>query len=119
MSDDDAKSRILARRAKFVAAAVASLGTATACDRCGDHPMAQPCLAVPLLVHEAGATIEDDAAPPRPCLEVPRAPLDGGRPRPCLSIARPPTARDAGATTQHDAAAPRPCLEPIVPDRIP
>jgi hypothetical protein len=114
MTDDEPKKRILARRAKFVAAAVASLGAASACDRCGESTHAAPCLSVSVLVPDAGATIEDDAAPPRPCLEMMDTPLDGGRPHPCLSIIMPPAAVDAGATIQEDAAAPRPCLKPMM-----
>ena len=109
MTDDDSRARILARRAKFVAAAVAGLGAASGCDQCGESTRAAPCLSVSVLVPDAGATIDDDAAPPRPCLEIMDAPLDAGRPHPCLSIIMPPAARDAGVTVQ-DAALPRPCL---------
>ena len=115
MTDDGARKRILARRAQFIAAAVASFGAASACDRCGG-PSASPgpCLSVSVVVPDAGATIEDDAAPPRPCLEIMDPPLDAGRPHPCLSIIMPQT-RDAGATLQDDAAAPpRPCLKPVM-----
>lgn len=109
MTDDEPRKRILARRAKFIAAAMAGLGTATACDRCGGPGASPgPCLSVSVVVPDAGATIEEDAAPPRPCLEIMDSPLDAGRPHPCLSIIMP-QARDAGATTQ-DAALPRPCL---------
>ena len=108
MTDDDSKRRILARRAQFVAAAVASLGAASACDRCGDSPPPLSCLSVSVVVPDAGATITDDAAAPRPCLEIMDPPLDAGRPHPCLSVIMP-TARDAGATVE-DAGLPRPCL---------
>lgn len=84
MGDDDIKKLIFARRAKFVAAAVAGLNAAM----CG------------------GTTSQ-----PEPCLS-PRAPgdaglVDQGTPQPCLS-ARPD---DAG--TDGDAA-PQPCLTPQI-----
>lgn len=108
MTDTDPKKRILARRAQFIAAAVASLGTASACDACDgakSGPGPEPCLSVSVLVPDAGATIADDAAPPRPCLEVMGPALDAGSPRPCLSIRMPPVERDAGATI--DGPAPK------------
>ena len=72
---DEAKKAILARRAKFVAAAIAGLGAA-----CGKH------------------TSEDAGAPPGPCLSVAIVPDAGDedvqpRPRVCLSVPMP---RDAG-----------------------
>ncbi len=103
MNDDDAKRRILARRAKFVAAAVAGLGAVTACDQCGPKPCLEPPLAsttppgpclsvstVPMGVHD-GAVIDPDAAPPpHPCLSIIRPVDDGGMPMPCLSGMAPP-----------------------------
>jgi hypothetical protein len=71
---DDAKRAILARRAKFVAAAIAGLGAA-----CGKEPKG-----------------DDAGAPPGPCLSVYVAPdagaPDAQRPRACLSAPMP---RDA------------------------
>ena len=113
MTDDEPKKRILARRAQFVAAAVASLGAASACDACGESRHAAPCLSVSVLVLDSGATIEDDAAPPRPCLEVTDTPLDASRPHPCLSIIMP--SRDAGATIEDAAGVVRPCLKMPMP----
>lgn len=95
---DDAKKTILARRAKFIAAAVASVGIA-----CGKTPMSspEPCLSV---------ATEHDAAAPMPCLSPPPSdagvtppPSDAGVtpptspttvPMPCLSVRMPP--KDAG-----------------------
>ena len=95
---DDAKKAILARRAKFIAAAVASVGIA-----CGKTPMSspEPCLSI---------AVDHDAAP-MPCLSMPLRPPDAGAtapadagsdaeagpkpiPMPCLSVRMPP--RDAG-----------------------
>lgn len=59
---DDAKRTILARRARFIAAAVASVGMA-----CG----------------------KEKATPPQPCLEVAMEPDAGPTPAPCLSVAIP------------------------------
>jgi hypothetical protein len=94
----DAKKLILARRARFIAAAVASVGIA-----CGKKDVPpQPCLSEPM--------IRDDAEAPQPCLSVaiPTDPLppDAEPPRPCLSIANPNTRPDAGTTT----AKPKPPL---------
>ena len=91
MSDDDAKKIILARRARFVAAAVASVGMACGKTETGAMPM--PCLS---------ESMPSDAEPsPMPCLSPMPAdaaafdpPADAGAdatiPVPCLSI-RPPT----------------------------
>lgn len=103
MSDDDAKRRILARRAKFVAAAVAGLGAVSACDHCGsprpclEPPLASttppgPCLSVSTVPTgvDAGAVIDPDAAPrPHPCLSIIRPTDDSGMPTPCLNLAPP------------------------------
>ncbi|MBX3188524.1 MAG: hypothetical protein KF819_16025 [Labilithrix sp.] len=97
MSDDDrresdAKRAILARRARFVAAAMASVGVA-----CGKSATPQPCLE---------PTMVEDAAPPLPCLSpppTPETPVTDAEasdaqapPRPCLSVVAPRP--DAGAT---------------------
>lgn len=88
--DDEARRIILARRARFVAAAVtinAAAAVAAACE---------PCLS-------PTGPIEPDGAVP-----------DGGRdatPQPCLNVVQPPTdAGDAGDAT------PQPCLSPLPPD---
>ena len=87
MSNDELKKRILARRAKFVAAALAAsgLGVAAACG--GD-------------VTKAGDAGTDAAAdsPPQPCLSPPQS--DASFDAPSDSSA------DADAT-------PQPCLVPI------
>lgn len=63
---DDAKKTILARRASFVAAAIASVGIA--CGKTQSSP--EPCLAVPMN-HDP-----DAEAPPMPCLSPVAAPVD-------------------------------------------
>lgn len=87
MSNDEQKKRILARRAKFVAAALAAsgLGAAAACG--GD-------------VTNAGDAGTDAAAdsPPQPCLSPPQG----------------DASVDAPSDSSADAdAAPQPCLAPI------
>jgi len=86
--NDDAKKKILARRAKFIAAAVA--GISISCGK--DRP--EPCLSVTHIPDAAS----DDGGTPQPCLSPP--------PQPCLSVYNPPP--DAGPP-------PRPCLEPMPP----
>jgi hypothetical protein len=99
--NDDAKKKILARRARFIAAAVA--GISISCGK--DRP--EPCLSV------THVPDPDAASTPQPCLEV-TASDDGGAPQPCLSpppqpclsVYNPPP--DAGPP-------PRPCLKPMTP----
>ena len=116
---DDAKKAILARRAKFVAAAIAGLGVACGKERAAaclsiaapaedaGPASPQPCLSAwsgstppvwnQTSTPDAGdpvmqADVEPDGGPmPRPCL-TPR--VHDTEPRPCLSIA--PPSRDAG-----------------------
>jgi hypothetical protein len=87
---DDARKRILERRARFVAAAIATLGSS--CSR------PQPCLsAVPLQEHDAAtptkAAESPDAGAPVPCLEI--EPPPSAAPAICLSP-MPPRKTDAG-----------------------
>lgn len=89
-NDDDAvKKAILARRARFIAAAVASVGIACGKTTKEDAPPV-PCLSVPL----------DYDAQPLPCLtptvaDAGAPAADAGAPVPCLSVAMP---KDAGPT---------------------
>jgi|GEM_PF-2369309 len=99
---DEAKAIVLARRARFVAAAVASVGIA--CGKSTTPP--EPCLS---------ATVQPDAAP-LPCLSP--MPADAGReapPMPCLSQPMPTStadaAADAGKPPNADAGA-----KPLAPD---
>ena len=117
---DDAKKIILARRARFLAAAVASVGIA--CGKESTPP--QPCLSEPYIAPDAEpmpcltpiAVEQPDAAQPQPCLAPP--PPDAGPepPRPCLSpppynppdAGKPPKKPDAGPP----GPPPMPCLTP-------
>lgn len=115
MNDDEARKKILARRAAFVAAALATVA-------CGKENVPQPCLSPPPLPPgDGGAPTEQplvtpdaqppvEPPPPQPCLSpMPHPPrdTDGGvqlpPPRPCLSI-KMPDPPDAGPP-------PRPCLK--------
>ena len=108
--DDEARKKILARRATFVAAALAGVGTA-----CGKEPTPppQPCLTPVQTV--------DDAAAPEPCLSPPPRPdeADAGKPEPCLRV---PVPADDGTEAppppppRRDAGKPQPCLK-IAPPR--
>lgn len=89
MSEDELKKRILSRRAKFVAAAIAASGIAAACggevtgpgDASTDGPkdtavdVPQPCLSAPFDAGDAG---------PQPCLDVPLDDAGDAGPQPCL-----------------------------------
>ena len=114
--DDDAKKRILARRAQFVAAAVASF---VACEPSPELPPPSVCLsiAVPMppedggpqpTIVDAGAAIEPDAS------VAPEAGDTLPPPMPCLSLALP---RDSGAPADAGAV-PHPCLRKVAPPRI-
>lgn len=89
MGNDEAKRIILARRARFVAAALAGLNAAM----CGGKSEPQPCLSV----------VAEDSGTPQPCLSPPSHPIDA--------------ATDAGADAPDDAdAQPQPCLSPVPDD---
>ena len=93
MGDEEAKRIIFARRARFVAAAVAGLNLAM----CG------------------GKSEDGD---PQPCLSQRYEP-DSGNPQPCLSQRDPDAGRDRAdaADASDDAdAEPQPCLSPPPPD---
>ena len=100
--NDEAKKLILARRARFVAAAVAMnavmCGGETDEGTQGDP---RPCLS---------NTAMDGGAPPEPCLSPSRDP-DAGTPQPCLDVV-PPDAGDDG----RDGGVPQPCLSVPAPD---
>ena len=87
MGDEESKRIILARRAKFVAAALVGLNAAM----CG------------------GETSE-----PQPCLSV--ALDDGGSPQPCLTPALDASRQDAADAAADADAEPQPCLAPLPPD---
>jgi hypothetical protein len=104
MNDDDAKKAILARRARFIAAAMVGAGISVSCSNKDSPP--QVCLSV---------AIDQDAGPP-PGPSVCLSPI----PSPCLSVAPPqPEAPDAGATIRDAGAPPRPCLSQRPPSKPP
>jgi hypothetical protein len=82
---DDARDKILARRARFVAAAIAGIG--------------------------ALACTPEPETPPQACLSqpMPQTEADGGEPEPqvCLSVAPDPE--------PEDQPPPQPCLSPMPP----
>lgn len=86
MGDDETKRIILARRARFVAAAIASITAAASAEACGGG--------TGTVDQDAGTTTDgatqpnDDGGTPRPCLEPPLPDAgkdDGSIPQPCLS----------------------------------
>ena len=97
---DDAKKTILARRAKFIAAAVATVGIA--CSKTQSSP--EPCLSV---------TAERDAgAVPMPCLSpMPADRIDASR---TDVDAGPDADSQAGAPTSATDAVKRPSRPPAV-----
>jgi hypothetical protein len=111
MGDDDAKRLILARRARFVAAALAGVaGVAVACGGSIDDADPQPCLSPPYQPRDAGSGTD---AEPQPCLEpLPPDAGDDAEPQVCLSPL-PPDAGDAGDA---DTGVPQPCLSQLPPD---
>lgn len=111
---DEARKKILARRATFVAAALAGVAGA-----CGKEPVPQPCLKVAYIPPEGAApsaVVEDASPPPQPCLSpMPPQPED----------AEAPDVTDAGASKDaghHSKVAPttpkppRPCLKILNPN---
>lgn len=86
--DEGAKKIVLARRARFIAAAVAGLGLA-----CGKEKAA-PCLSIAAPQQDAAPFPEPTACLSAPIPQEPSAP--DAEPRPCLSIA--PPVRDAGSS---------------------
>jgi hypothetical protein len=94
MGDDESKRLILARRARFVAAALA--GVAATANACGGDAEPQPCLS-PL--YDGG--ISDG-----------RADAADARPQPCLE----PMIEDAAKPDADADAEPQPCLSPLPPD---
>lgn len=103
---DDAKRAVLARRARFVAAAMAGIATAS-CDACS-----RPCLS-------PRPTSVD--ASPGPCLSVPMGPVDAGEQIAIDSGADAGDAGDAGKDASRAAdkrpvigpPPPQPCLSPM------
>lgn len=92
---DDARQKILARRARFVAATVAGLG-ALACTPNPETPP-QPCLSQPMPQNESDAGVADFEDP---------EPTPEGDPQVCLSV-----------LPDQDEPPPQPCLSPLPPPK--
>jgi hypothetical protein len=105
---DDARRLILARRARFVAAALA--GASVACGK-EPAPPPQPCLSEP-----AGYDADTE---PRICLSVVAIdPEDAGATDAATDVPAD-ASTDAGATPKRDAAAPRVVRPPVPPPSPP
>jgi hypothetical protein len=116
MAADDDKKMILARRAKFVAAALAGVSLAGVSVACGKEPTQppQPCLSQPMDQRDA-----EPVPPPQPCLSPMPYNEDAG---PSPIDAGAPADAGGGATTRSllgDAGTappkPTPCLAPPLP----
>jgi hypothetical protein len=91
VTDDESRRIILARRARFIAAALASAGiTAASCNKSNVEANPQPCLSV--------APVNNDAAPPPH-----EAPPEQVPPQVCLSPL-PPSPEDAGTVPPPSSA---------------
>jgi hypothetical protein len=118
---DESRRLVLARRARFIAAAVAGVGIA-----CGTNESAPPtvCLSVmPYSAPDGGPQSYPEEPYPAPCLSppLPPRPPDGGsalqmdptttepQPMPCLSVLPSPV----------DAGSPQPCLKIAPPKPSP
>jgi hypothetical protein len=94
MGDEEAKRIIFARRARFVAAALAGLNLAM-CGGKSEEGNPQPCLSV----------LPDEAGNPQPCLTQRHDPEDAAL-----------DAADAADAPDDADAEPQPCLSPLPPD---
>jgi hypothetical protein len=72
--NDDAKKKVLARRAKFIAAAVAGIAVACGKQKVEDHPEAGPCLST-FVIPDGGVDVR---AIPHACLSPPARRVDAG-----------------------------------------
>ncbi len=120
MTDEASKRAILRRRARFVAAALASAGLGAAVSCGGESTKNAPQSAVdagadadgspqPCLGALPGDAASDADAGPQPCLEplIDAAADADAEPQPCLA----PPPLDAGSE-----GAPQPCLSPPAPN---
>ena len=103
---DDARSKIVQRRARFLAAAVATVGIGAV--SCSPRPclsQVQPRTDATPSYEDSGTittpTASDADVPPQPCLSV-LPPDEDPAPHPCLSVSPPQPDPDAG---------PQPCLK--------
>lgn len=109
--DDENRKAILARRARFMAAA---LTATTGCDLLKPP---QPCLSVVEVRPPDAGTPSDENQPPevapRPCLEPPATDPTRAPPQPCLSQV------DPRLEQQEPLGTPQPCLKIAVPSARP
>jgi hypothetical protein len=82
MGDEETKRLILSRRARFVAAALASVAAVAQANACSPQPCLEP---VPTPVPDAG-DVHDGAGADS---EARSALVDSGTPQPCLSTVPP------------------------------
>ncbi len=113
------KAAILARRAAFIATAVAAL-TQNECKRSDPGP--SPCLEP--MPYEGDGGVDAGGPEPMPCLTPVMAVQDdaGAEPAPCLSVPMPQP--DAGPLPEprpclSPPPEPRPCLKPKLPEPRP
>jgi hypothetical protein len=101
---DDPRRVILARRARFLTAAVAGMAV-SACG--GETSGPEPCLSP---VYDAGS---DADAQPEPCLGMPQPDAE---PEPCLSAPAPDAQPEPCLGAPMPDAEPEPCLDMPPPD---
>ena len=94
MSDDRERRLILARRARFVAAALASAGLVASAPSCGGKTDENNS-------HKDGSASGGTGGTPQVCLSSPYVGGSGGTPQPCLE---PPYSGGSGGTNDEDAA---------------
>lgn len=82
MGDEDTKRLILARRARFVAAALASVAAVAQAGACNPAPCLEP---VPSPLPDSGAARDASGKDGEPLVPT----NDAGVPEPCLSTAEP------------------------------
>lgn len=100
-TNDEARKIVLARRARFIAAAVAGVGIA-----CSDPKRPEPCLSpIPEQPDPGPGPDVCLSVSPQPCLE-PMPPPDAGAPD--AADSNPPAPADAGAPAPADAPSAKP-----------
>lgn len=114
MAADDDKKLILARRAKFVAAALAGVSVA-----CGKEPAPPP---QPCLSQQISRDAEPPEPPPQPCLTPVQYDPDADARPTVQDGGAAPTGSDGGTTVRSQAPdagtpppKPTPCLAPPLP----
>jgi hypothetical protein len=93
VADDRERRLILARRARFVTAALASAGLVVSAPSCGGETDDKS-------QHKDGSASGGTGGTPQPCLSAPYGGT-GGTPQPCLE---PPYSGGTGGTSDEDAA---------------